>query len=104
MKEVILNAENFEREVLKAEGKVLVDFFAVWCGPCKMLAPVLERYAESQDEVKVCKLDVDELTPIAVQFGVNVIPTLIVFKDGKDIAKTVGYMDEVDLKKFVEEA
>ena len=101
MKEVILNAENFETEVLKAEGKVLVDFFAVWCGPCKMLAPIIKEFAESREDVKVCKLDVDEATPIAIKYGVNVIPTLVLFENGEIVKKEVGFMDKSALEKFV---
>ena len=101
MKEVVLTAENFEREVLNFKGKVLVDFFATWCGPCKMLAPILEKFAEGQDEVKVCKLDVDTATPVAIKYGVNVIPTLVLFENGDVIKKDVGVKDEDALKKFV---
>ena len=101
MKEIILNEENFENEVLNAQGRILVDFFATWCGPCKMLAPVLEKFAESQDEVKVCKLDVDNAVPIAVKYGVNVIPTLILFENGNVLKKDVGFKDEDELKEFV---
>lgn len=101
MKEVILTTENFEEEVLKANGKVLVDFFATWCGPCKMLAPVLEKFAEKRDDVKVCKIDVDEATPVAINYGVNVIPTLILFENGEVKDKTVGFKDEGELDKFV---
>ena len=101
MKEVILNEENFESEVLNAQGRILVDFFATWCGPCKMLAPVLEKFAESQDEVKVCKLDVDNAVLIAIKYGVNVIPTLILFENGNVLKKDVGFKDEDELKEFV---
>ena len=101
MKEVILNEENFESEVLNAQGRILVDFFATWCGPCKMLAPVLEKFAESQDEVKVCKLDVDDAVPIAIKYDVNVIPTLILFENGNVLKKDVGFKDEDELKEFV---
>lgn len=72
MEEIILTNENFEDEVLKCEGKILVDFWATWCGPCRMLAPELESFASSQDEVKVGKVNVDEESALAVKFGVNV--------------------------------
>lgn len=101
MKEVILTEENFNGEVLEYQGKVLVDFFATWCGPCKMLAPVLEKFAESRDDIKVCKLDVDKATPVAIRYGVNVIPTLILFENGKQLKKEVGLMDERQLENLV---
>lgn len=101
MKEVRLNVSNFESEVTNAEGKILVDFFATWCGPCKMLAPILAEFAESRDDVKVCKLDVDEAAPLAIKYGVNVIPTLILFENGSVVKKEVGFMDKSQLDKFV---
>ena len=101
MKEIILNADNFDTEVLNAEGKVLVDFFATWCGPCKMLAPVIEEFAAEQGDVKVCKLDVDGASSIAIKYGVNVIPTLILFENGGVIKKEAGFMDKAELKDFI---
>ncbi len=81
MSKKITTAE-FENEVLKSEQPVIVDFFATWCGPCKMLAPVLDEFSEKHPEYKVVKIDVDEETPLAIKFGVASIPTLIIFKDG----------------------
>ena len=92
--------ENFEEEV---KGKlVLVDFFATWCGPCSMLAPVIEEL-DKQMEIKVIKIDTDELPEIAQAFRIMSIPTLILFKDGKPVKKTMGYMPLEQLKKFVQE-
>ena len=78
-----INTDNFEEEVIKAEGKVLVDFFATWCGPCTMLAPVLEQVADSKPEVKIVKVDVDEEPELATRYKVMSIPTLMVFEKGE---------------------
>ena len=91
MAEVILTEKNFEDEVLKSEIPVLVDFWATWCGPCRMLAPTIEKIAEEQEGVvKVCKLDVDEEDEIARQYGIASIPTLMVFKNGVVVNQSVG--------------
>lgn len=88
MAEVILNNDNFKAEVLDAKGLVLVDFWATWCGPCKMLAPTVSEIAdEYEGKVKVCKLDVDQAMDIAMSYGVASIPTLILFKDGEIVKK-----------------
>ncbi len=89
--EMIFNDENFESEVLNAEGPVVVDFFATWCGPCAQLAPVVESLAEEYDgKVKIGKLDVDENPETTDRYQVMSIPTLIFYKDGKAVDKTVG--------------
>lgn len=86
-----------------AEGLVLVDFWAAWCGPCKMIAPVLEELdAEIGDKVKIAKLDVDNNQSTAAEFQVMSIPTLLLFKDGKVVDKTVGFQPKEALKAFVE--
>ena len=91
MAEVILTEQNFEDEVLKSEIPVLVDFWATWCGPCRMLAPTIEKIAEEKEGVvKVCKLDVDEEPEIANRFGIASIPTLMVFKNGVVVNQSVG--------------
>ena len=91
MAEVILSEQNFEAEVLKSELPVLVDFWATWCGPCRMLAPTIAKIAEEQEgKIKVCKLDVDEEPEIAQQFGIASIPTLMVFKSGVVVKASVG--------------
>lgn len=83
--------ENFDAEVLKSDKTVLVDFYADWCGPCKMLAPVVESLAEQfADTAVVGKLNVDESEEIAMKYGVMSIPTLIVFKNGQEVDKKVG--------------
>ena len=91
MKPLELNDANFEQEVLKASIPVLVDFWAVWCGPCKMIAPIVEELAvEYEGKLKVSKLDVDNNQQIAMQYGIRSIPTLLVFKEGKVVEQIVG--------------
>ena len=85
-----VTSDNFRGEVLEAPGTVLLDFFATWCGPCRMVAPILEEIAGERSDVKVCKIDVDQSFDLAAQFGVSSIPTLVVMKGGKVTAKTVG--------------
>ena len=91
MAEIILTKQNFEQEVLQSEKPVLVDFWATWCGPCRMLAPTIEKIAEEQEGVvKVGKVDVDEEPELAVKYGISSIPTLMVFKDGVIRKASVG--------------
>ena len=85
-----VTSDNFRSEVLEAPGTVLLEFFATWCGPCRMVAPILEEIAGERSDVKVCKIDVDQSFDLAAQFGVSSIPTLVVMKGGKVTAKTVG--------------
>ena len=91
MAEIIITEQNFEQEVLKADKPVLVDFWATWCGPCRMLAPTIELLAEEMEGVaKVGKVNVDEQPGLASRFGISSIPTLIVFEDGKVKNTSVG--------------
>ena len=93
-----LSTENFEKEVLKAEKPVLVDFYADWCGPCNAMAPVIEELAkELEGKVKVGKINVDENPDIAVEYNVMSIPTLIVFKNGKEEKRLVGLRNKEEL-------
>lgn len=92
-----LNGENFKSEVLENEGKVLVDFYADWCGPCKMMSPVIDKIAEEVDGVKVCKLNVDDAQEIAEQYGIMSIPTIMVFENGEVKEKFVGVTSKDEL-------
>ena len=95
--------ENFEKEVLQADKTVLADFYADWCGPCKMLSPVLHEIAEENaDTVKVVKINVDEQPQLAGRFQVSSIPLLLVFRDGKLITKAVGYRPKSDILEMIQ--
>lgn len=85
-----ITKENFEAEVLKSEKPVLLDFFATWCGPCRMVAPVLEEIAEENENIKVVKIDVDQEPGLAQKFGVTSIPLLVVMKDGQVVNQSLG--------------
>ena len=87
---ITITKENFEAEVLKSAQPVLLDFWAAWCGPCRMLSPIVDEVAEERTDVKVGKVNVDEQPDLAAEFGVMSIPTLVVMKNGKLANKTVG--------------
>lgn len=91
MAEITITKSNFESEVLSSDKPVLVDFWASWCGPCRMLAPVVAQIADARDDVKVGKINVDEQQELAARYSVSSIPTVLVFKDGKVAASSVGY-------------
>lgn len=96
---ILGNSENFKE--LISEGVVLVDFFATWCGPCKMLSPVLEDVAKENPNVKVVKIDVDQEPDLAQEYNVMSIPTLLLFKDGQKVASTMGYMAKAKVLEFI---
>ncbi len=97
MAEVTLTNANFENEVLNSDKPVLVDFWATWCGPCKMLGPVIKEIADENPQIKVGKVDVDNEPELARKFGIESIPTVIVFKDGKQANMSVGFRPKQDI-------
>lgn len=99
----IIHADENNFNDLLMSGKVLVDFFATWCGPCKMLTPILEELASDRSDTKIVKVDVDECEKIARQFGIMSIPTLIKFVDGKIIDKKVGFISKEELTTWLEQ-
>lgn len=94
----VFNDNNFEEEVLKKEGKVLVDFYADWCGPCKMMAPVIDKIAEENSTVKVGKVNVDENPEIASKYGIMSIPTIMIFENGNLMKKFIGLTSKSEIE------
>lgn len=90
MSVMTITNENFQQEVLNSDKPVLVDFWASWCGPCKMLSPIVDEIAEEREDIKVCKVNVDEQPELAARFQIMSIPTLMVFKNGEMVNQTAG--------------
>lgn len=93
----IISTDEFETIVLKADKPVLVDFFATWCGPCKMMAPVLDELSQTYDTFDIIKIDIDESMSLAEQYNIMSVPTFMVFRDGKPNGKVVGMQSKADL-------
>ena len=104
MNVTILTEKNFEQEVLKSEKPVLIDFWASWCGPCRMLSPLVDELAEEHSEFKFCKVNVDEEENLAKNFGIMSIPTLIVFKNGEQKAKSIGSIPKEAIFELIKNA
>ena len=96
-----ITKENFQEEVLNSEKPVLVDFWATWCGPCRMVAPIVDEIAEEREDVKVCKIDVDEQPELAATYQVMSIPTILVFKGGQVTAKSIGAKPKAQLLDMI---
>lgn len=97
-----LNNENFEMEVLQSEKPVLIDFWASWCGPCRMMSPVVDNIAETMgDKVKVCKVNIDENQELAEKYEVMTIPTFLVIRNGKETGRTIGVQPKEDILKLI---
>jgi len=102
---VVIDNRTFEQEVLQSETPVVVDFWAEWCPPCKKIAPVLEEIAaEKNGALKIAKLDADEFPDVAQRFGVQGLPTLLVFKNGQEVARILGYRNKVQLLQQIDQA
>ncbi|HIV61967.1 MAG TPA: thioredoxin [Candidatus Butyricicoccus avistercoris] len=101
MSVITVTKENFQSEVLESDKTVLIDFWAEWCGPCRMLSPVVDEIANEKPDVKVCKVNVDNEPELATQFGVMSIPTLVVIKDGKVQSQSVGVQPKNNILAMV---
>lgn len=103
MSTIQLNNGNFEEEVIKSEMPVLVDFWAAWCGPCQMLAPTIDELAAELTEAKVCKVNVDENPELASRYKIMTIPSLLVFRNGEVVNRSIGVKSKKEIKEFIEE-
>lgn len=101
MEVIKLTAENFEETVLKSSKPVLIDFFATWCGPCKMLSPVVDEVAEEVDDVVFCKVDVDAESSLAEKFNIMSVPTLVLVENGEVENSSVGFIPKEELLEFI---
>lgn len=97
-----ITSENFKSEVLGSSQKVLIDFYADWCGPCKMMGPVVEEIAEEHSDVKVVKINVDNAEDIAIKYQIMSIPTLVVVKDGQEVNRSIGLISKEKIEELIE--
>ena len=98
----LIHFENENFNDLKRDGVVLVDFYADWCGPCKMVSPILEEISEERNDFKIIKVNVDKASELATKYGVMSIPTMIVFKNGVEVDKNIGFLPKDDIIKLIE--
>lgn len=103
MKIIEIKENEFEKEVIKEKREVLVDFYANWCGPCKMLKPVLEQIAAINEKIKVVSINVDEAENLAMAYGISSIPCVIKFKDGKELERSIGFKSKEEIEKMIGE-
>ncbi len=96
-----ITSSNFEDEVLKSEKTVLIDFYADWCGPCKMLSPIVEEIANEDDDIKVVKINVDDAQDLAIKYDVMSIPTLVVIKNGQEANRLIGLVDKSEILELI---
>ena len=101
MKVEKISSKEFPVEVLQAREPVLIDFYADWCGPCKMLSPIIDEVAQENDDIKVVKVNVDESSDIALEYKVMSIPTLVVIKNGQEVARSIGVIDKSEIKDML---
>ena len=101
MSVIAITKENFHKEVMLSEKPVLIDFWAPWCGPCRMVGPLVDEIAEERDDIKVGKINVDEEPELAAQFQIMSIPTLMVFKDGEVVSKTMGARPKAQINALI---
>ena len=102
MKEIKITSENFKNEVLDSDKPVLLDFWATWCGPCRMVAPIVSEIADEREDIKVGKIDVDEQPDLARKFGIMSIPTLVVIKNGKLVKKSIGAIPKAQILSMLD--
>ena len=101
MKVEKISSKEFPVEVLQAREPVLIDFYADWCGSCKMLSPIIDEVAQENDDIKVVKVNVDESSDIALEYKVMSIPTLVVIKNGQEVARSIGVIDKSEIKNML---
>lgn len=104
MSVIAVNENNFDAEVIQSDRPVLIDFWAAWCGPCRMLSPIVDEVAAERSDIKVCKVNVDEVPALAERFSVMSIPSLFLLKDGKAVASSVGVKPKNELLAFIDGA